>query len=76
MNYAAAKGVGLVAMKTQCQQAWYKENLPAELQKFYEGKIMHTALLKWVLRHESIATAVPDSPPFSNWKKIWLWLPI
>lgn len=66
MNYAAAKGVGLVAMKTQCQQAWYKENLPAEMQKFYEGKIMHSALLKWVLRHESIATAVPGFTTFQQ----------
>ena len=66
MNYAAAKGVGLIAMKTQCQQAWYKENLPAEMQKFYEGKIMHSALLKWVLRHESIATAVPGFTTFQQ----------
>ena len=66
MNYAAAKGIGLIAMKTQCQQAWYKENLPAEMQKFYEGKIMHSALLKWVLRHESIATAVPGFTTFQH----------
>lgn len=66
MNYAAQKGIGLVAMKTQCQQAWYKENLPADIQKLYEGKIMHSALLKWVLRHESIATAVPGFTTFQQ----------
>ena len=25
MKYAAEKGVGLIAMKTQCQQDWYKQ---------------------------------------------------
>ncbi len=25
MDYAVAKGMGLIAMKTQCQQDWYKQ---------------------------------------------------
>ncbi len=59
LKYAASKGTGLIAMKTQCQQAWYRQNVPAEAQAYYEGKIMHGALLKWVLSHDFITTAVP-----------------
>jgi uncharacterized protein len=66
MKYAASKGMGLIAMKTQCQQDWYKENLPAETQQFYEGTLMHSALLKWALRHEQIATAVPGFTTFEQ----------
>jgi predicted aldo/keto reductase-like oxidoreductase len=58
--------MGLIAMKTQCQQDWYKSFLPAETQKYYEGSVMHTALLKWVLRHEQIATAVPGFTTFEQ----------
>jgi len=66
MQYAASKGMGLIAMKTQCQQDWYKQWLPAETQKFYEGSVMHSALLKWVLRHEEITTAVPGFTTFEQ----------
>lgn len=66
MHYASSKGVGLIAMKTQCQQDWYKQNLPAETQKYYEGNIMHSALLKWSLNHEEIATAVPGFTTFEQ----------
>lgn len=66
MDYAASKGMGLIAMKTQCQQDWYKQNLPAETQQYYEGTIMHSALLKWVLQHPAIATAVPGFTTFEQ----------
>ncbi len=66
MRYASSKGVGLVAMKTQCQQAWYKQNLPAEAQQYYEGSLMHSALLKWVLNFKEIATAVPGFTTFEQ----------
>ena len=66
MKKAHAAGIGMVAMKTQCQQDWYKQNLPAETQKYYEGKIMHTALLKWVLRHDFITTAIPGFTTFQQ----------
>jgi predicted aldo/keto reductase-like oxidoreductase len=66
MKKASEAGIGLIAMKTQCQQDWYKQQLPSEEQKFYEGKIMHTALLKWVLRHEYIATAIPGFTTFQQ----------
>jgi len=66
MKYAASRGTGLVAMKTQCQQDWYKQNLPAETQKYYEGTLMHSALLKWVLHHDLITTAVPGFTTFEQ----------
>ncbi len=66
MRYAASKGVGMIAMKTQCQQDWYKQNLPAETQRYYEGSLMHSALLKWALRNEQVATAVPGFTTFEQ----------
>lgn len=66
LKKAAARGIGLVAMKTQCQQAWYRESVPAEMRRFYEGPIIHSALLKWAVRHEFIATAVPGFTTFEQ----------
>lgn len=66
LRHAREKGLGLVAMKTQCQQDWYRRSVPGEMQKFYEGKIMHSALLKWVMRHEEFATAVPGYTTFQQ----------
>lgn len=66
LKKAAAQGIGLVAMKTQCQQPWYREGQPAELRRFYEGPVLHTALLKWVLRHDFIACAVPGFTTFEQ----------
>jgi predicted aldo/keto reductase-like oxidoreductase len=66
MEYAASKGIGLIAMKTQCQQDWYKQALPADTQQYYEGNIMHAALLKWVLNHNLITTAVPGFTTFEQ----------
>ncbi len=64
---AAAKGIGIVAMKTQCMQSWYREGLPTELQSFYGGTIVQTAVLKWVLQHEFITCAVPG---FTNFREL------
>ena len=50
MEKAAAKGIGLIAMKTQCKQPWYRDDEAADKQWLYDGKIIHTALLKWVLQ--------------------------
>lgn len=63
---ASQAGIGLVAMKTQCQQGWYKRGLSAEQMKFYEGSLMGSALLKWVLRNEYITTAVPGFTDFQQ----------
>jgi uncharacterized protein len=66
MKNATSAGMGLVAMKTQCQQSWYKEFLPSDLKKFYEGQIRHTALLKWVLNNKYITTAIPGYTTFEQ----------
>lgn len=63
---AADKGLGLIAMKTQCMQEWYRNEMPAEIQARYAGTILQTAALKWVLRHEFIACAVPGFTNFSQ----------
>jgi len=66
LKNAAAKGIGLVAMKTQCSQDWYRDQLPRDQQKFYGGDIVHRAVLKWVLRHPFITTAVPGFTTFQE----------
>lgn len=67
MEKAAGAGIILVAMKTQCKQPWYLDEFQPSARKFYEGQIKHTALLKWVLRHECFATAVPG---FQNFQEL------
>ncbi|MGD1010750.1 MAG: aldo/keto reductase [Candidatus Aminicenantales bacterium] len=59
LENASAKGIGLIAMKTQCMQSWYRDMTPADQQALYAGSILQTAVLKWVLRHEFIHSAVP-----------------
>jgi uncharacterized protein len=53
---AAAKGVGLIAMKTQAGGQWYRESV---LRKQFAQPIHHAAALKWVLQNEAITTAIP-----------------
>ena len=62
ISAAAKKGIGLVAMKTQAGGTGNPDkklprNLPPESQ---------TALLKWVLRNENIATAIPGFTTFDQ----------
>jgi len=59
LEAASAKGIGLIAMKTQCMQSWYRDMAPSDQQALYNGSILQTAVLKWVLRHEFIHGAVP-----------------
>ena len=63
---ASGQGIGLIAMKTQCSQYWYAQSLPESQQKFYRGSVMHTAVLKWALRNEAFATAVPGYTTFEQ----------
>jgi predicted aldo/keto reductase-like oxidoreductase len=66
LKSAAKKGIGLVAMKTQCSQYWYRENVPSAKLEFYKGKIMHTAVLKWALKNDYISTAIPGYTNFQQ----------
>jgi len=63
---AALKGIGIIAMKTQCSQAWYGKRLPSDEQKYYEGTIMHKSILKWVLLNEYITSAIPGYTTFQQ----------
>jgi hypothetical protein len=66
LKTAASKGIGLIAMKTQCKQQWYMEGSTESVQKFYKGEILHTALLKWVLKHDFITCAIPGYTSFKE----------
>jgi hypothetical protein len=69
LKKAHEAGIGIIAMKTQCQQDWYKDQLPAELQKYYGEKNMNTALLKWSLNNDYITTAIPGFTTFEQLKE-------
>jgi predicted aldo/keto reductase-like oxidoreductase len=57
LQYAADKGMGIIAMKTMAGVFWDKnKNLP----------INTKAALKWVLRNENIHTAIPDCSTFDE----------
>jgi uncharacterized protein len=55
LKNAAAKGVGIIAMKTQT--GGRAKNL---------GALNQTAMLKWVLQHPEIATAIPGFTNFDQ----------
>jgi len=71
MKKAAAAGIGLVAMKTQCKQSWYRDGGSESVKKFYEGALINSALLKWALRLESVTTAVPGYTTFEQLESDW-----
>jgi predicted aldo/keto reductase-like oxidoreductase len=71
MKKAAAAGIGLVAMKTQCKQSWYRDNGPERLRSYYDGTLINSALLKWALRLESVTTAVPGYTTFQQLEMDW-----
>jgi uncharacterized protein len=66
LERAAGAGIGLIAMKTQCHTDWYQQALPPQLQAFYRPPLIHSALLKWALRHEFITCAVPGVTTFDQ----------
>jgi len=67
LKKAASKGIGLIAMKTQCPQYHYRhQHAAGDKLSFYKGKIMHTAVLKWALRNDYFTTAVPGYNNFQQ----------
>lgn len=70
MAAAAKAGIGLVAMKTQCKQAWAKESGAAG-PEYHEGSVWHAALLKWALRVDSVTTAIPGYTTFQQLETDW-----
>lgn len=66
LKKAAAKGIGLIAMKTQCTQYHYRQYVSENNLHYYKGKMTQTAVLKWALRHNFITTAVPGYTNFQQ----------
>ncbi len=66
LEAAYRKKIGLIAMKTQCSQGWYRDGSSQNSRKYYEGTLLHSALLKWVLRHECITSAIPGVTTFQQ----------
>lgn len=64
LEAAAASGVGLIAMKTQCGGGGgFAEKLGGQGRL---AELNHSALLKWVLRHPFITTAIPGYTTFEQ----------
>lgn len=59
LENAAAKGVGIIAMKTQA----------GGRRRGDSGPINQTAALKWALRNEAVATAIPGYTNFDHLKE-------
>ena len=66
INNAAAKGVGIIAMKTQ---AGSSRRSRGDFGDDYATPTVATAALKWVLKYESITTAVPGYTTFEHMKQ-------
>ncbi len=66
LKNADSNGIGLIAMKTQCSQDWYREYVPEGKQEYYKGSILHTSVLKWALRNNFITTAIPGYTNFQQ----------
>jgi predicted aldo/keto reductase-like oxidoreductase len=66
IDAAAAKGIGFVAMKTQAggRQLPNQESLSK-----YESAVVQSAMLKWVMRHENITTAIPGYSSYQHMKE-------
>jgi predicted aldo/keto reductase-like oxidoreductase len=64
LQTASNKGIGLIAMKTQCMQ--YSSGIQGPELKYYQGEIMQTAVLKWAMRHPFITTAIPGYANFDQ----------
>ncbi len=56
---AANAGHGIIAMKTQCGGSGYMWWDKHEDSRQSLGELNHKAMLKWVLQHKYIATAIP-----------------
>jgi len=60
---AGQKGVGIIAMKALAGGARYPN--PETLRE-YDGSVINSAALKWVLRNENIGTAIPGIANFDH----------
>lgn len=67
LKEASDKGLGLIAMKTQAGGRWWQDRLRES------GKLTtalnQTAMLKWVLQHDFITTAIPGYTTYEQLKE-------
>lgn len=71
LQNAADKGMGVIAMKTQCggnRRHWKERYKDTERENI---ELNHSALLKWVLQHEFVATAIPGYTNFDQLDENW-----
>ncbi len=66
IDRAAAKGVGIVAMKTQVGGKRFQ--LPEGIAD-YDSTTINQAALRWVMRNESITTSIPGYTTFEHMKE-------
>lgn len=68
LRNASSKGIGLLAMKTQCGGQYFRlADVPPEKKQLYKKTILHTAVLKGALQNDFIASAVPG---YTNYKQM------
>jgi len=66
IRQAAAKGIGIIAMKTQAGGRRYQ--LPDDTTD-YDSRTMNQAALKWVLRNEHVTAAIPGYTTFEHMRE-------
>jgi len=66
IEQAAAKGIGIVAMKTQAGGARWPN---PETRKKFTGSTIATAALKWVMRNEHVATSIPGYANYEHMRE-------
>ena len=60
---AAAKGIGIIAMKVLAGGARFPN---PETLRNYSGQVINSAALKWVLHNENVATTIPGIDNFDH----------
>ena len=66
IDKAAGKGIGIIAMKTQ---AGCQRRSRVDWGDYFATPVVSTAALKWILRNENIATAIPGYTTFEHMKQ-------
>ena len=72
LKQAHENKIGLIAMKTQYprKEARWKDLMQSLSRRFhelyYDDRTVHAAILKWTLRHQFIATAIPGCTTFQH----------
>jgi predicted aldo/keto reductase-like oxidoreductase len=63
LQQIADKGIGIIAMKTQAGGYWTRRSVT---ERAPDPSLNQTAMLKWVLRHEFMTTAIPGYTTFDQ----------